>query len=100
MLRHAPVVSGGTRQGGQDLAEQQNSSYYEIPDDNHREQMSPDGFLLGYFLGVILTPEAKRYPDKTRLALALQGDRSGGQAAADRWVEACKISISYPPGLN
>jgi CubicO group peptidase (beta-lactamase class C family) len=46
-----------------------------------------DGFLLGYFPGVITTPDGKRHPDKIRLALVRQEDRISGQATIDQWVE-------------
>jgi CubicO group peptidase (beta-lactamase class C family) len=50
-----------------------------------------DSFLLGYFPGVIPTPDAERYPDRIRLALVRQGDRISGQATSDRWVEERQI---------
>jgi len=46
-----------------------------------------DNFMLGYFSGVIPTPDAKRYPGKTRLALIRQGNKISGQATADQWIE-------------
>lgn len=48
--------------------------------------VTPD-FMLGYFSGVIPTPDALRYPDKIRLALVRQGDRLSGSATADQWIE-------------
>jgi len=46
-----------------------------------------DDFMLGYFSGVIPTPDAERYPGNTRLALVRQGNKISGQATADQWVE-------------
>ena len=50
-----------------------------------------DSFLLGYFPGVIPTPDAERYPDRIRLALVRGGDRLSGQATSDSWVEERQI---------
>jgi CubicO group peptidase (beta-lactamase class C family) len=46
-----------------------------------------DDFLLGYFSGVVPTPDAQRHPDKIRLALIRQGNRLSGSATADQWIE-------------
>jgi hypothetical protein len=46
-----------------------------------------ENFLLGYFPGVVPTPDALRYPGRTRLALIRQGNQMYGQATVDQFVK-------------